>query len=284
LWAVLSLIDFILNLAGLLLWVKWRHLGFALKDRPARVSLLIVLRPMQPRRADRHFLLLGLAVLLGLRSLGYWHVGSAVNWMPSLHLGIVVVPFRSDYLSRMALFSLLSFGKVLLVFYLWLFLFSALNQNLADGDWVQNQIRLHLGRFERWPAVLKLFSPLIIVALCWGLLNPALAQLGLLPAPRSLVHWGQQALLVGAAAFLTWKFPVALLLLGHLLSSYVFLGNWPLLNFVSATAHNLLRPLRWLPLRIGKLDLAPLVGIALVIALCEFGARGLIRLYQQWLE
>ena len=47
------------------------------------------------------------------------------------------------------------------------------------------------------------------------------------------------------------------------------------------TSRNLLAPLRWIPMRIGKVDFAPLAGMILVLILAEFGERALIQLYEQ---
>jgi uncharacterized protein YggT (Ycf19 family) len=74
---------------------------------------------------------------------------------------------------------------------------------------------------------------------------------------------------MGGATYLTWKYLIVGILLLHLLNSYVYIGNHPFWNFVNATASNLLRPLRWLPLRIGKVDLLPLLAVAMVFFLSE---------------
>jgi uncharacterized protein YggT (Ycf19 family) len=61
-------------------------------------------------------------------------------------------------------------------------------------------------------------------------------------------------------------FALAVLCL-HLINSYVYLGNFLFLDFIHGTGENLLRPLRkqWLPLTIGKIDLAPPIAITLLI-------------------
>jgi uncharacterized protein YggT (Ycf19 family) len=48
------------------------------------------------------------------------------------------------------------------------------------------------------------------------------------------------------------------------------LGRNPLWDFIGATARNLLVPLRWLPLRIGRLDFAPLGGVVLILFLLHW--------------
>jgi len=67
----------------------------------------------------------------------------------------------------------------------------------------------------------------------------------------------------------------------HLLISYVYLGNSKVWTFIEGTARNLLKPLRWLPLRAGKADFAPILGIALVLTAAELGSRLLTSIYQK---
>jgi uncharacterized protein YggT (Ycf19 family) len=64
-----------------------------------------------------------------------------------------------------------------------------------------------------------------------------------------------------------------------LLNTYVYLGNHPFWNYISQTGHRLLTPLKWLPLRLGKVELAPVVGMVLVLVLGELAERGLTLLY-----
>ena len=88
-------------------------------------------------------------------------------------------------------------------------------------------------------------------------------------------------MVVGLGSYLSWKYLIGGLLALHLVSSYVYLGNQPFWHFVAPTGRNLLRPLRRVPLRLGKVDFAPLVGIALVFLAAEFAERGLSQLYKQ---
>ncbi len=84
---------------------------------------------------------------------------------------------------------------------------------------------------------------------------------------------------MGAGSMLAWK-PLLLLVMGvHIVSSYLYLGDHPLLAFVNAVARNLLRPLRLVPLCLGKLDLAPMIGMALVYFGANFASRGLVWVY-----
>ena len=120
----MGLIDFILNLAGLLLWLNWRSIRFDPLGRRMPATLIGTLRRAEPRRLRRWHLLAALGGLLLLRAALYWQIGSGVGWAAGkLDLGVIELSFRSDSFGRILLFSILSFGLTLGVFYLWLFNF-----------------------------------------------------------------------------------------------------------------------------------------------------------------
>jgi len=265
----MGLIDFILNLAGLLLWLNWRSLHLDPLARRTPATLVGTLRPAAPRRWRNWQLLAGLGLLLLLRSAFYWDIGSTVSWTPTLDLGVVALAFRSDSfpagisLRATTLFSLLSFGHVLLVFYFWLLVLESLNRRNAEPDAVQKILRLHLGRMARWPWPVQLLLPLLLTAALWVAIHPLLVSIGVLNRAGSLAHLAEQGLLVGGGLVLTLKYLLPVILLLHLIVSYVYLGTSPLWDFISSTARNLLRPVQ--ALRYGKLDLAPLAGILLIL-------------------
>jgi uncharacterized protein YggT (Ycf19 family) len=180
-------------------------------------------------------------------------------------------------------FSLLSFGVALAVFYIWLLLLSLMNQRAADSDPLQRMVRLNLGRVDRWPAWLKLLLPLLGAIVVWLILSPLLARVGLIPHPPSLLRQMEQGALVGISGYLSWKYLIGGLLFLHLLNSYVYFGNSPFWNFINLTARNLLRPLDRLPLRFGRIDFAPLAGIAFVFLVANLAEAGLARLYARFL-
>jgi uncharacterized protein YggT (Ycf19 family) len=68
-----------------------------------------------------------------------------------------------------------------------------------------------------------------------------------------------------------------------LFSSYVYLGELPFWSFVNTTAHSLLRPLQWLPLRAGRVDFAPVLAMLLVLVTAPFSQRGLTQLFQKFI-
>jgi uncharacterized protein YggT (Ycf19 family) len=91
----------------------------------------------------------------------------------------------------------------------------------------------------------------------------------LLPA-LSTAHIVEQGLLVGLGLLLSLKYILPILLLLHLVTSYVYLGSSPLWDFVSATSLNLTAPLRRLPLRLARLDLTPLAGAFLILVALQW--------------
>ncbi len=253
----MDFLNFLLNLAGLLLWLNWRSMGFVARAMASSASLLGTLKRTQSAAASRWPLLAGLVALLLFRSVFYWQIGSAMRWTPQLSLEVLTIPFRTEFLGLDLLFSWFSFGLSLAAFYLWLVLLSLANRRVSDTDPLQRLVRLHLGWIEPWPIPAKLLLPPLVAALLWLLVAPVFSRL------RS------------------WEFLIVGLLLLHLLISYVYLGNSKLLTFVEGTARNLLTPLRRFPLRVGKADFAPITGIALVLIAAESGSRLLSRLYQK---
>jgi uncharacterized protein YggT (Ycf19 family) len=211
----------------------------------------------------------------------YWQIGSAVDWTPNLHLDVIdrAIPFRSDTWWLMVLFSGLSFAITLGLFYLWLLLLALVNGRRAEADPLQKLVRLQLGRVDRWPWPVKALLPLLITVLLWYLLSLLFSRLSLIPPISSNTHRLEQAIVIGLGSYLSWKYLIGGLLALYLVGSYIYLGNQPLWNFVAMTGGNLLIPLRRVPLRLGKVDFAPLVGIAVVFLAAELAERGLNLLY-----
>jgi uncharacterized protein YggT (Ycf19 family) len=277
----MGLINFILNLAGVLLWLNWRSFRFDPLVKTSPATLAGTLKRADPRRLKGWHFLAGLGALLFLRALLYWQIGSAVDWTPNLHLDVIdrAIPFRSDTWWLMLLFSGLSFGITLGLFYLWLLLLALVNGRRAEADPLQKLVRLQLGRVDRWPWPVKALLPLLITLLLWYLLSLLFSRLSLIPPISSNTLRLEQAIVIGLGSYLSWKYLIGGLLALYLVGSYVYLGNQPLWNFVAMTGGNLLIPLRRVPLRLGKVDFAPLVGIAVVFLAAELAERGLNLLY-----
>ena len=91
----MGLIDFILNLAALLLWLNWLSVRTGPVAQP--YSLAGTLKKAGTSLAHRWKFLLALVALLAFRSLIYWQVGSAVNWRPQIPLVVITVFFKKIF-------------------------------------------------------------------------------------------------------------------------------------------------------------------------------------------
>ena len=254
----MPILHFILNVAALLLWVNWRGMGFK-EFVPYRSTLVHTLRSAELRPLGRWRYLAALGALLFLRGLVYQMIGPALQWVPTIDLRVLTIPFRSDQPWRMPLYSFLAFGILLVAFHLWLLLLSIVNRAISDTQPVQHLVRLHLGPVENWPAALKLLLPVLVVLLLWLPLHSLLASAGLLPSASGVALVLEQGLVLGFASMLYWKPLLLAALAVHLLNSYVHLGRSPLIDFASSTARNLLKLLSWLPLCWRRIDFAPVV-------------------------
>jgi len=273
----MALIDFILNLAGLLLWLNWRSVRFDPLGKRTPATLIGTLRRAGPRRWRRWHLLAALGGLLLLRALFYWQIGSAAHWTGALNLSVITLSFRSDFFARMLWFSVFSFGLTLGVFYLWLLLLSILAG--PEPSSFHRLVRMQLGRIDGWSRGVKFLLPLMVMAMFWWLATWLLAWLQIIPQPVSATHRIEAALIAGLNSYLIWKYVIGVLLALHLLNSYIYFGKHPFWSYVNAEARILLSPLRSVPLQAGKADFAPVVGLALVFLAAELAGRGLFFLY-----
>jgi len=278
-----QVIDFILNLAALLLWLNWRSVRFDPLGQRTPATLIGTLRRAEPQRLRRWHSLVALAGLLLLRAGIYWQIGSAANWAGKLDLGVTALAFSSNLSGplpsflRMLLFSTFSFGLLLGMFYLCLLLLSILAG--PESPPFHRLVRLPLGDVDRWPRWAKVLLPFVVTAVFWWLASWLLAWLQVIPQPVSPAQRFEASLVIGLGSYLSWKYLAGALLALHLLNSYIYFGKHPFWAYVNAEAQALLSPLRALPLRAGKVDFAPVVGIALVFLAAELAGRGLFFLY-----
>lgn len=270
----MNFIDFILNIAGLLLWINWRSILFDPFEKRAPATLVGALRRAAPTKFRHWHLLAAIGALLVLRALFYWQIGSAAGWIGKLDLGVTTIFFRSNFFGQMLVFSIFSFARLLGIIYLWLLLLSILDGPMPTHRFVKMQ----LGKIDGWPRWIKLLLPLVITALFWALASWPFAWLH--PSPSmSAAQRIEEALVIGLGTYLVWKFLISALFALHLLGSYIYFGKHPFWKYVDATAQTLLQPLEKIPLRAGKADFAPVVGIALVFLFAELAGRGLVWLY-----
>jgi len=262
--------DFILNLAALLLWLSWRSRHFDPLARTVPATLVGTLRPAAPRRLKGGHLLVALVLLLLLRGLLYNQIGSPADWTPKMDLGLVVLAFRSDQPGSVFLFSLLSFLRVLIIFYFWLLILALLNRDRAEAEPVAKMLRLHLGPVARWAWPLQLVFPVLVLAVFWVALHPLLVRLEVLNKARSIVPLFEQGTLIGLSLFFTLKYPLPIFLFLYLIASYIYLGRNPVWDFVASTSRSLLAPLSRFPLQLARLDLAPVAGVLLLFLLLQW--------------
>jgi len=207
----------------------------------------------------------------------YWLIGG--HWVGKLDVGVISIsiPFHSslsDLYSGILLYSFLSFGLALGVVYLWLLLLSI----LAGPDPVHRLVRVQLGAIDRWPRWIKLLLPLVVASAVWWLATWLLTTMAIggnsrthfIPQPVSAAQRLESSLLVGLESYLVWKFVIGILLILHLLNTYLYFGKQPFWDYVNKTAHTLLRPLNKIPLRVGKVDFAPVAGLAIVFFAAEW--------------
>jgi uncharacterized protein YggT (Ycf19 family) len=272
-------VDFILNLAALLLWIKWRSLPFDPIHKRMPATLVGTLRRAAPTYFRRWHLLAAIGTLLILRAVFYWQIGPAVHWTGKVNLDVIALSFRSDLFGQILLFSVSSFIWTLGIFYLWLLLLSILAGRAASTQPVHRPVRMQLGAIEVWPLWAKMILPAPTTALIWWFTSWPLAWLEIIPRPVSAAHRAEEALVIGLGSYLAWKFLAAALLALHLLNNYVYFGRHPFWNYVNALAQKLLQSLKKIPLRVGRVDFAPLAGIVVIFLTAELAGRGLAWLY-----
>ena len=266
----MGLIDFILNLAGILLWLGWRSIRFDPLVKTTPATLVGTLRRAAPRRLKGWEFLVGLAALLLLRGVLYRQIGPATDWTPRLDLFFVVLSFHNHVFSSLLLYSALSFVRILTICYFWGLALVIINQRIGDTDPLQKMLRLHLGLVARWPRLVQLLLPLIVTTVIWMALHPLLVYMGVTTRVHSKAHLAEQGLLIGMALYFTLQYVLPVILLLHLVTNYVYLGSSPFWDFIGETARNLLAPLRSLPLRVARLDFAPLAGVILILFLLHW--------------
>ncbi len=277
----MGIVDFILNLAGLLLWVNWRAARLDPLRQALPATLIGTLRRSEPRRARPWRFGVGIAALLLVRAFFYAHLAPVLEWTPRLDLVATRLAFPSDLrvfsvtFGWMTLYSVLSFAVALGVFLMWLLLFSLVGEARPESFFLVRLVRLHLGRVDRWPVGLKWLLPWIAGTVLWFGLSWPLNALGLLPPPASVGARLAQAALIGLSAYTVWKYPLALVLGLHLIGSYVYFGPHPLWPYAHQAARRVLRPLVGLRLHVAKMDLSPVVGLALIFLLARLAEAGL---------
>ena len=202
----MGLIDFILNLAGVLLWLSWRSIRSdpLVKTRPA--TLIGTLRRAEPRRMKGWQLLAGLvaAAAFAGRALSADRPGSGLDAQarPFLCRARLSDRLPPGHSCRPWSFSLLSFARMLIIGYFWLLALVVINRRNAEPDPLHKMLRLHLGPVARWPLLVQVLLPLVLITGLWMALHPLLAHLEITGRVRSNAHLAEQGLLIRVAVLL----------------------------------------------------------------------------------
>ncbi|HEY2330258.1 MAG TPA: hypothetical protein VGI63_10650, partial [Verrucomicrobiae bacterium] len=227
-----DVIDFILNVAGLLLWLNWRSARLDPFTRATPATLAGTVRRAEPMRIKRWHFLAALGGLLFVRAYFYEHIGPAVSWTPKLDLTVVAPAFplvlrgHVFFLSAL-LFSLLSFVRVLVVFYFWLLAMAALNRHETNPDPLQKLLLLQLGRPAKWPWFVQIILPVIVIAILWMLAHPLLVYIGVTTSLRSNALLLAQGVVLSLFVYLSLKWLLLVFLVVNLIVTYVYLGANP---------------------------------------------------------
>ncbi len=275
----MNLIDAILSVASMLLWLNATVRQWSLRGPTTAYSLLRTLERLEVPSPRRWTSLAALVALLCFRSVFYWQIGSAFGWTPAVDLGPFAISFRSDHASRMFLYSWLSFATWLILLYLGILLLFLLSRGPAEGDSMHRFLSHQLGFLAQWPAWLLIPLTFAAALLVWSAAVLPLAQMAIFPAPRSMPMVAAHGLLMGAGLWLKLRWLVYLVLLLHILNSYVYFGNHPFWPFISVCGRKISTLASWLPLQLGKIDLKPLAAAGLVFLCCKAGDQALLWLF-----
>jgi hypothetical protein len=259
----MGLVDIILNVAALLLWLNWREMRQARREKPDRISLAGLLKYAGKPNQRQWWLILIIPIILLIRALIFQQVGPSLHWTPRLSLELVTLPFHSNFPGRMLSYSVLNFFLLLGRVYILLLFLSMVNRDVLENDAIQRWVRMQLGRVDRWPFWLQILLILVVAVASWFIVSPLLRHLGITPESHSHPRTAVEGLLLGISALLICKYLMIGILVLYVANTYIYFGRSPLWEFVQVTGQNLLWPVRFIPLLFGKLDLRPFVMLAL---------------------
>ncbi len=280
----MGLLDFILNLAGLLIWLNWRFLILAKRDPgPGGISLAGTLKSTASARAPSWPYLAGLGGLLLLRALAYYTIGSNLHSNMILSLGIVPISFNPRMLMRMFLFSGLSFLVFAGIFYFWMLLFSIVTRNVTEPDACLRLLRQHLGWWHRRPVWFRLLSPFVLAAAFWLVFGRILEEMGMFPAQSSASVRFFRAFLVGVYAYTFWIPPLVGLLVLYVAQSYVYFGDAAFWKFVQTSGRIVVSWVGKWQIRFQQVEITPIVMVILLWWIGWTGQIGFFRGGARWL-
>ena len=268
----MSLVDFLLNVAALVMWVSWRGIR-GTEAAGTAGTILGNLRAAGIERPRRWPYLAWLVALLLLRAVLYRQMGPNLGWHPPWSLGPATLVFRSDSFPRMLAFSGLGFLSTLLFWYTGLAAILAIHRSPTDRDGITRALRRQAPWLSRWPGWLLLLLVAAGAGLAWLVIGTVAARSGLLPPLRGERHLVQQALVVAAGQGCVLRWWIAVLLGLHFVHLYVHLGNQVLWEFVQNTGLKLCKPFAFL--RAGHFDASPLAALVFYWGLLTWIGHGL---------
>ena len=252
----------ILNLAGLLLWITWRA-GTMPRPKPRNSITGPVPRP-GPIFKHSWIYLAVLVVLLSLRAVFYHQFGPDLDWIPSLNLINESPHFRSDLFPRILAYSVLSFARWLVTGYCCLALLTTVQPQTETSITWKEFLKSQLGWLGSWPSAVHW---LVAIGLAIGVHIGEVEWIKFLGVGGETTNHFRQIPALVALDLRATLYLIMTLLALYLLNSYVYFGEQPFLKTVNESGKRLLKPLRILPLEMGKIDLAPFIAFILAFGL-----------------
>jgi hypothetical protein len=259
----------ILNLTALLLWVHWRNTPTPAVSAKNKVFGTL-LKHLSLRLARGSVGLLLLVALLVGRAWFYHRIAPEVDWQPRLTLitytplitADLSLPFAWADFGKQLAFSVVSFASWLVLYNFVLVFCSVLKPDIDEARGWRHFLRGQLGIIDRLPNLIKIPLTLTLGAgvhygAAWWLM-----QLNIMPpqTPEALMHLAS-GMAVLDLRVVAW---CAMALLGlYILNSYIYFGAHKFWKIIESSGQRLLQPFLLFPMKWGRVDFAPLAGLAL---------------------
>ena len=252
----------ILNLIGLLFWILWRA---GTMPRPKPANAITGPSPRQGTVFKRSWVyLLALAGLLIFRAIFYNQFGPGLDWIPSLELIHETPHFRSDYFPRSLAYSVLSFTRWLSALYFCWVLLATIRPESDTAKMWRSFLRSQFGWIGGLPSTALWIAALLLAILLHIIEAEWMVYIGV--RTESSHYYKLLPLLVILDFRIAIYLSMGIITL-YILNSYVYFGEKNLWNNVNDCGKQLLSPIRRIPLVVGKVDLAPILVMAVAYGL-----------------
>ena len=277
----MGILDLTLSVLAVLLWANWQmEVSASQKKRVTDLGHVgrTISHNAEPASSWKTMLLL--MAILFLRPFIYWQIGMGIDWNAMLKFGAVSIPFRSDNLLLMTLFSLAGFIQLLLIFYSWILFLGLMKygDNVNEKNLLHKSIHVFTGPILKWPVVFRVLLPGLITIPLWIIFCLILEKANIFPV-QTFKSIFCESLVMGLCAYLPWCHLMALLIFIYILNSYFYLTSSPIWNYLHSFTHRILTPLYFLKLQIYKIDFTPVAGMAIVFLIYENGTKALSVLF-----